>query len=512
MARRSWYSGLWARAGTRDAAAAFLVWAFCTAVVFWALQARGPLLADVDSLYHYQVASLIRESPPWVDITWLPFTVLGARGPDHHWLFHLLVAPLTALGHDARSLDLASAIVAGAVPAALTPMLRRAAVPFAALLALLALFASDALPFRFAGLRAQALALVFMVATLFAMARRRHIAIAVIAFLFTESYHGAVILGLFAVVSLAAQWICERRFDLRIVTAAALGVFAGLLLSPWFPRNISYLVFHTVFKTGSSDPFLVGTEWLRPPISLLVGGSIVAHAVLASAMAVAALLRARGVAVRPRSDTVAAWVVTAIFLAMNATAWRFVEYYAPFAIVSAGLLLRDAFAAAPAAGTLRRASAAGLVACLAWSVPHGAHVLAIAPGERFDAFADFMRYVDANDPAPMVFNTRWSDFQHMVFWSRRARYAAGLDGNYLRYGDPRRFALWHAFATGERLGRHDNAAAIRDAFGAGWIVVSSTQPELADNLAQDDGAELAMARPGSGWLFRIRGAGDAQRR
>jgi hypothetical protein len=476
----------------------------CASAFFIMLHALGPAVADVDSLYHYQVATLMRERLSWVDISWLPFTVLGEHGPDHHMLFHALVAPLTALGHDQRGLEIASAVIGAAVPAAMLPLLRRAGVPFALFFALATMFASEAAPFRYIGLRAQTLALVFMVAALFAMAWRKPAWLGVIAFLFTEAYHGAVILGLFLVATLAVQWLYERRLDLRLVTATAVGVFAGLVLSPWFPANVGYLIFHTVFKTGVDDPFLVGTEWLRPALSFFLGKAIVAHAVLASGLAAIAITRPAHARPRIAQDTFVACILAAVFGAMTATSWRFVEYYGPFAVIASGLLWRDALRQRADSPRLRWAPLAVTLLALAWGIPRGAAAMQEGPSERFDAFADFMRYVDAHDADPMVFNTRWSDFQHMVFWSRRARYVAGLDGNYLRFGDAARWGLWYAFATGARLDRHDNAQAIARTFGARWIVVSATQPGLADNLARDAGAELAMARPGSGWLFEIK--------
>lgn len=481
-----------------------LLWIACSLAVYAVLQDRAPLIEDLDALYHYRVAELIRAHGPWIDISWLPFTVLGDRGPDHHWLFHLLIAPLTAFGHDERGLDIASAVVAGAVPAALYPLLRWAAVPRAPLFAALALFCTTALPFRFAGLRAQALALVFMFAAMFAMARRRALLAAVVAFLFTESYHGAVILGLILAATWCGQWACRERPSFELLPAVAVGVFAGLLLSPWFPRNISYLIFHTVFKTGSDDVFLVGIEWLKPPARLFWGASALAHATLLAGAATLLWKRARGEAPGPRPDTVTALILTAVFFAMNWRSWRFVEYYAPFAVVTAGLLLRDSGLAAGPGRIAGRAVAATLSAALAVGAWTGLDSLREGTGETFGAFSGFMRYVEAHDASPMVFNTFWSDFQQMVFWSDRARFVAGLDGNYLRFGDPARFGLWYDFSKGRRLDRTDNAQEIARAFGARWIVVSRLQPQLADNLYQDPHAELVMARPDSGWLFRVR--------
>jgi hypothetical protein len=491
----------------RAALAMAAVFVACAAGFHALLAQLGPYVADVDGLYHYRVSELILHHGPWVDITWLPYTVLGERGPDHHWLFHLLVAPLTALGHDQRSLMLAAALVGAAMPVAVWPILKRAGVPFALGFALAMMFASDSLPLRFLGLRTQSLAIVFMVAALFAMAWGRAAWVGVISFLFTESYHGAVILGLFLVATLAAEWILERRVTFKLVTATAIGVFAGLLLSPWFPRNVSYLIFHTVFKTGVSNAFLVGAEWLPPAASFLLEGDAVAHGMLALGLAALVVTRPSGAWPRIGRDTLAACMVSAVFLAMNAQSWRFTEYYAPFAVVTSGLLLRDAARQYDGhVARVRAVAIAAIVAALAWGIPRAVGIMTPGPGkfERYDLFASFMRYIDTHDAHPMVVDTRWSDFQHMVYWSDRARYAAGLDGNYLRFGDPQRYATWYAFSTGAWLDRKDNARRLGDAFGAGWIVVHSSQPALAQNLRADPDAELVMTDRDGGWLFRLR--------
>jgi len=466
---------------------------------------EAPYLPDVDTLYHFKVARLILERGPWVDIDWLPFTVLGEHGPDHHWLFHLLVAPLTAWGQGLREVQVACAVAAAAMTAALHLFLRRAGVPWAALFAVAAMFASEDLPFRFLMLRAQDLAVVFMVASMFLMAWRRSLGVGIVAFAFTESYHGAVILATILAATLAVQAWHERRITPRLVTAVAGGVFAGLLLSPWFPRNVSYLVFHTVFKTASTDPALVGGEWLRPTLELFLRANAPAHALLLSGLA--ALVLARRAGVRPAQDTLTSLVLTLVFGAMTFfMAGRFIEYYGPFAAVTAGLLWRDAHAArAVPSLPWRVALPLVLSAILAYGVPRSAALVERAANARYDESRAVMAYVDEHDPRPMVFNARWSDFQQLVFWSDRSRYVAGLDGNYLRFGPvPARYALWHEIASGEANTRHDNAARIRATFGARWIVLAFYQDELARALAADPDASLVMHRPGEGWLFEIK--------
>jgi hypothetical protein len=472
------------------------------AFAFHAMLARSDLLMDPDALYHFKIARLILERGPWVDVSWLPFTVLGEHGPDHHWLFHLLISPLTLLGSDLDALAWAAAIVGAFVPAALLPMLARAGVPWPALFALAAVAASELMPARFLMLRAQNLALVFMVAALFTLASRRVLWTGIVAFLFKQAYHGAVILGLLAVATLAAHGLVNRRVDIRPALAAAAGVALGLLASPWFPANVDYLIFHTFFKVATGNPELVGTEWYRVPIFLLVQESWPAHALFALGIAAVVAMRPAGTPPRLAPDTLACVAMTLAFLAMYHFAWRFVEYYAPFAVISSGLLLRDANRQRAFETTERRVLAGALAALVAFGIASGMARMKEGMRFRFDAYADMMRRVDAQDPNPMVFNTHWPDFVRLFYWSERARFVAGLDGHYLLHGDAKRFALWYAIRTGPMNESGNMARVIRESFGAGWVVVPPGHEPIAQALARDPNAKLEM-RTRDGWLFRL---------
>jgi len=482
---------------------ALALFAGCAVAFYAILEATGPDPLDIDALFHYKVASLILRHGPWVDISWLPFTVLGEHGTDHQWFFHLLIAPLTVLGTSVHAVNAAAAIAGAAMPAAMLPFLRRAAIPWAPAVALAMMCGADLLPGRYISLRAQDIAVVFMVAMLFALAWRRLAWVGVIAFLFTQSYHGAVTLGMLLATVLGAQVVAERRPQWSAITAIAAGVMLGLLASPWFPRNVGYLIFHTVFKTTDVVPDLVGSEWLPIPPKVLLVTALPAHILFLSGVAAWLLAWRRGERPPVRTDTLAAMVLTAAFLAMALFAWRFVEYYAPFAVLAAALMWRDTNAASRAAGRTRLAASVALAVALAWGGVHG--VLAIAraqPRTPFTAYAEMVRYIEAHDPHPMVFNTRWPDFQSLVFWTTSARYVAGLDGHYLLFGDAQRFRVWYQVARGEADDRDDNMRRVAATFGARWAIVAAAQPDIAASFARDRAARLVL-KDRDGWLFEL---------
>jgi hypothetical protein len=491
--------------GPRTALWMAATFAACAAL-FYAMLAAQPGVLDIDGMYHFKVARLIRERGPWVDISWLPFTVLGGHGPDHEWLYHALLAPFTWLGEDLRALQLTAAIACAAVPAALLGLLRGANAPFAPAFALAAVASNVVLPGRFLTLRTETLAVILMAAALFALARRRAVLAGAIAFVFMQAYHGAVILAPMVAIALAVQLWRERRVSLRPLLAVTVGLFAGLLASPWFPDNVRFLVFHVFFKAAAGMPELAGTEWLPMSAPALLLHGWVGHLLLASGLAAAAV--AARTAPRPflGEDTLAAVALAFLLLAMYRFAWRFAEYYGPFCAISAALLWRDALRGRSLARASRGALGFALAALAAVGLVQGNDRIQAAKSgdpDPFEAFAGMIAYVEAHDPAPMVFDTRWSDFQQMVYWAKNARFVAGLDGHFLLYGDPKRFQAWYAIATGATASRTDNAQRIRETFGARWVVVSRDYPFALPALSNDPGARLVMERP-EGWLFDLR--------
>jgi len=364
--------------------------------------------------------------------------------------------------------------------------------------------------YRFLLLRGQDLAVPMMIAILFGMLAKRRAWCAVGAFLFMEGYHAAVILGLFCVIVAAVQWHEERRIDVRTLLSVFYGVVLGLVLSPWFPENVRYLLFHTVFKVAKADHAsfeLIGHEWALLTWPQLAVDSWPAHAIFAGALIAGALLALRG-RLRFSRESIAFCAVTLVFLAMyKESGWRFVEYYVPFAVLTAGLIWRDAWLAAPEARPVRGAPAVVAAVCAAVALPAGVNrVTGWNHTVRLETWRPQMQYVMAHDPAPMVFDSAWWDYVVLFFQAPDAKYAAGLDGHFLKLGDPDRFRLWYSIVSGERNDDPAIASTIHDRFAARWAIIPRDQLALGRALYASPDARLAMQTL-EGWLFELKGAG-----
>jgi hypothetical protein len=446
--------------------------------------------ADFDGHYHLKVVQWIAHQGLWADIRWLPFTVLGENGPDHHWLWHVALLPFTLIPDPGQALAWAAAANAAAAAAAIAFVLRLLGVPAAPLFALLAFCAGEAMPYRMLMLRAQNVALVFMFLAFWAMVQRRWILLGVLSFLFMGSYHAAVILLPMACI----VFLTDVKQSYRAVIAVVAGLTAALVISPWFPQNVGYLMFHTLFKAASpqdasSLSSLVGSEWYPASARQILLESWPAHAALLLGAAALAVRR-----IRPRAETIAACVLSLLFLGMYGHAVRFAEYYIPFAVLASALAIRDAMGG-PSAG-LRVAVAAFLLAALPTGLA-GAMPARVMPADHLEQVSAKLN--ELGQGGEMVFNSSWPDFMALVWWADRFRYINGLDGHYLAYQDPARFAIWLALSGG---GVEDPATVIRLVFGARYAVIARQHAVLAAQLEASAGARLLVASP-EAWLFEI---------
>jgi hypothetical protein len=475
-----------------------------TALAFrWQLGRWNGFL-DYDGHFHLRMAQWIAHLGGWADIPWLPYTVLGERGPDHEWLWHVTLVPYTWLSDANEGLAWGAAINGALVPATLSFVMRMLGIPAAPLFALLAVTAGTLMPYRLMMLRAQNAAIIFMVLALWAMAKQRYRLLALVAFAFMESYHAAVVMVPIAFLGCAVQSAAEKRLALAPLAAVAAGLALGLLVSPWAPRNLEFLFFHVLYKTqlplhGEQISSLISTEWYPPPLQTLLLQSWPAHLLLAGATTALAVRAWRTREFPGGRDTVLAVCIAFLSLALYAKAVRFAEYYVPFCALAAGLAARDLWR--PSVRHARAQMAAAAAAALL-----GASVGVTALGRIAIADPDHLAEVgralnERGRPGEMVFNSSWVDFTALVWWADSFRYVNGLDGHFLAFRDPARFVVWQSLIENTVAG--DPASLMRVAFGARFAVIAPQHAALARRLQESPAAVLRVASP-DGWLFEIR--------
>ena len=474
----------------------------------WLLSA-APGVYDPDSYYHFLVSRELAAGRLWFDIPWLPFTVLGEAGVDHHWLWHLLFAPFGWINDPQVSLHLALVAGFALVPLGITLFLQLAGVRYAALWALLALVLAEIVVGRLLMLRAQNLALLLALFTLLALYQRKLWLLFLLGFVFMASYHGAVILAAVGGLYVVWRWLGEDKLDWMPPLLLAAGVLAGLVITPWPGENIEYLLFHTLYKTGAGVPGMAGTEWASLSPLLLLREAWLGHLLLLGC----GIAWCRGaeseknLLPRLRSrcrGSLASFslLVCLLFLGLSFSAWRFLEYYAPLAGVTAALMWHER--AAHAGRQWLRFQPALLVCLLIVGVVLSS--LRLSNAQRYDAtdFAEIVTYLELNAASgEVVVNSHWPDFPLLLWPGGKLRFVAGLDGSYLAFADPARFALWWNLAARDPGGQEELPALVGGAFNSRWVVVNRGHVPLYDKLSASAGAELVTEAQG-GWLFRLK--------
>lgn len=469
------------------------------------LIAPDHLLPVHDGLFHFLVAENISPSSPWFNIPWLPYTVLGAQGPDHQWFWHLLISPFTWFEDRVLGLKLAIAFYFAAVPTAIYCFCVRQKIPWPLLWALLGVTAALVAQ-RYALLRTQNLAVIFILLAITAILERRYILLGATAFAYMLSYHGAIILLPISGLACLIFTLQQRQLVFLPLLVSCIGILFGLVLNPWFPQTIEYLLFHTLYKMGNVLQAGVGQEW--EPLSFVALLQQCWDSLLPLIILLALFIQQfRAKTKIPRE----LWLLLGLvimFLVLYKFAWRFREYFVPICAVFCGLLLRETIdELQPKLKTLLLVVLIGLCMTSGWRSLNEYQKTQLSPNDYFALRGGYLQ--NHAGEGDVVFNTDWGDLPQMIWWAPQTVYVTGLDAHYLAYENPELFNLWMQVGfTGLPEGG-DPIAVLQQEFDARWVVISTFifkyghALELYNFLIQDPRAVL-RATDRQGWLFELK--------
>ena len=457
-------------------------------VVLAGLQFSTPNLIGNDSYFHIRYAEIVREAgvrgfpPPF---PWLPLTILAPdRFADHHMLYHVLLTPFT-LGDLRLGGKLAGVAGAVAFVGAFVWLLRRERVPVPGLV-LLALGASSAdLLFRLNMTRVQALSLVCLLAGFHCALAGRTRALALIGCLYAWLYDGFPLLLLPVGATVAADLVVARRLRPAIAVAALVGIAVGVVVNPYFPEYLHFIVHHVGDKALPGEAVRVGREWFPyDPASLLANA-------LPSILYVAfgiAVLGADGL--RRDRRALAALLVSVVFLVLTLGSKRFIEYFAPTATLFA------AFAGAPLVAALacrRRAAVGAVLAAVAAANVAGVGWTLVQKRDEtpHDRYAAAAMYVARNaPPGAMLCTTDWDDFPWLYFHNVESTYLVGLDPTYLRDRFRDAYWQWVDIAQGA-VPEPSRLLATR--FPCAYMMSDREHTAFLEQAARDPGLEEVLA-------------------
>ncbi|MGI8735468.1 MAG: hypothetical protein ACR2LM_19460 [Pyrinomonadaceae bacterium] len=480
----------------------FVAGAIVIGVVFWRLQfsTQAICCGDFDGYYHIKWSRLLWEGlrhgnfPPL--FSWLPLTTLNSRDyVDHHLLFHIFQIPFTfadlRLGAKVASIIFASLAVLACYWLLLKFRIRYAFIWLLALLACSAPFL-----FRINMAKAPPLAIIYLVAGIFLLFKKKYWPLVPLAFVFALTYDMVVLLILAACFWVIVIAWTERRFEWRPLVWVLLGTAAGFVINPYFPHNLQLFCEHLRIKLTPSDfSTKVGQEWYPYNSWEFIGNSVVACV----AMLIGYLAFDPGDRKRAHHPLFFLLFATALMI-MTARWKRIAEYWPPFAVMFAAFSLQPWIAGARSAFTnlptdvmdelqpfldrdelaissqederavLWRTIIIAVIAVVlgfAFALNLRVTMVDIGTSERHDYFRAGAGWMRANvPPGELIFNTDWDDFPRLFYFDPTHRYVSGLDPTYLFDKDPALSKLYDRVTLGEEA---DPGPLVRDRFGARYV-------------------------------------------
>lgn len=452
-------------------------------IVMSFIQFGGRAILDNDGFYHIRWAAMLRQSFPHLPpFKALPLTSLNERDyVDHHYLFHALLTPFT-LGDLRTGAKLAAVIFSSLGLTSLFALLVSNGVRFRWLWLAPLVASSEPFLYRMSMTRAPALSLAMLGAGAYLILKRKHALLAVLSFAFVWLYSLFPLILAFALAHAVAVYLAERRMELKAFIYSLVGVAAGMVINPYFPKNVTLFWNHVWMKTTSNYPVSVGVEWYPYETWVIVGGSALAFAIFFIAL-IGFDWRNRVEDLKPLFFL----MVATMFLVMALKSRRFIEYWPPFAVVFAAFTFNgriERLSRISFSRSLDRTLAAVMAAVVLLVSIAAMETTIFQAREDVKSEQDPFAYQGAGEwlrahtPAgAMVFNTDWDDFPMLFYYSPDNAYAAGLDPTYLYDSDA---DLWKHY---ERitLGKEKNPAPIiREQFGAEYIFTDNQHTAFLD--------------------------------
>ena len=493
----------------------FVVGAIAIGLIFWQLQFSTDAICcgDFDGYYHIRWTRELWASiksnafPP--AFPWLPLTTLNPKDyVDHHLLFHIIQIPFAAVSNPRLGAKIASAFFGGLAVLSCYWLLFRYRIRYPLVWLVGLLGCSAPFLFRMNMAKAPPLAIVFLVIAVHLFFQRKYALLLPLALVFTWTYDLFVLLIMATVFWVVTIAITEGRFEWRPLVFVLAGCAAGLIINPYFPKNLLQLAEHMKIKLTVSDfDTKVGSEWYPYDSWEFLGNSAVA----CIAMFVGYVTLEPSERRRAHYPIFFLLLSTALMI-MTARWKRIAEYWPPFAVLFASFTLQpwlegyrpyltrlpkevleelkpflDREGMPPPKKErdfrdLLRTIAMSVLALILsgfLSMNLRSTMREIGQSESHDHYRAGAEWLRANvPPGQIIFNTDWDDFPRLFYYDSSHYYVSGLDPSYLYEKNPDLSRHYERIT----LGQEENLAEIiRDRFGARYVFSDNNHHDFFEN-------------------------------
>jgi hypothetical protein len=454
------------------------------------IQFGTPDLPDNDGFYHIKLAWLMRAESLKPEFDWLPLTILNAdEFYDHHFLYHVALMPFT-FGDLLAGAKWSAVIFAAFAFLAVWYLFHSQQIPAAWIWALGLLAVSTPFLYRMSVTRAQSLSVGVLALGLAWLLNGNYKRLATLSFLYVWMYDAFPLLFALAFLYVLSILLTEHRLELRPLAWVGGGLLAGLVINPYFPENLIFTYHHLLPKLLDATSTSVGNEWYPYNTEQILNNSPLALAAFAGG-ALALGLSGRKIDAR----TTVTFLAALLFGLMFFKARRFIEYFAPFALVFAAFAWAPLFQAElqNIVGSGKnifnllktRLLHAGLIILvgigMVLSIP--AARKQVAGSKPYHLYANASEWLVQNtERGERVFNTDWDDFPRLFFYNTHNIYMLGLDPTYMQLYDTDLYDEWVAITRGDV---DQPSQSILKRFSARYVHTDLNHEDFLDQAAKD---------------------------
>lgn len=459
---------------------------FLISFVFFALfEFKGtmPLFSGEDSFYHVGMAKYISSHGIPQTFPYLNFTIINDKFVDHQLLFHLLLVPFIKLFGENIGPKLMNILFISLTFSLIFLIFRHYKLKLAALYSALILFTMPCdFYFRMAFIRVQGVALFLMTLSYYFILKNNCIALLITSFFFVWLYGGSVFLPALIVIYIISEALSGEKIDWKIILYGISGFALGIIINPYFPKNIFFL-YSQIFQTGIGAKPYSGGEW-RPydtwywttisiiPIVIFFGSILFSLA--------------RNIKIDARKLTLLLFSFFMLLLQWKSK--RFVEYWPFFASVT-GILLIGQYFEKSMEGMKRNANIilfSTMASILVFIITIKASV-EITQGYKdtktpinASATKQVNDYLIANsESGQIIFTDDWDVFPFYFFFNQKNYYIVGLDPEFMNLYSHTLYEEYSKISSGNDT---ENLERIKEDFNSSWVLVGKDHPNFKRNL------------------------------
>lgn len=472
-------------------------------------------IADPDSFYHIKMAILMSRYGIIHDFPYLPFTVLQNIFIDHHLLYHLLLVPFVAIWQPIIGAKILQVLMASTIILVFYLILLKLKIKFPLFFSLV-LLVSPAFVFRMSLIKAQPLSIIILLIGLLLIIKRKSLLLALLSFIYVWTYGGWVFLPVVCLIfvftdathfqkensSILRNAICFiKSFVIKLfsskniflVGSCWLGALAGLVINPYFPRNINFYLIQTFqipFTAGNK--IILGTEWHH-----------ISQITFLTSLLLPLILICLGIVMtctyKPKLDLKSKFLLalTLIFILATFKSQRNVEYLTPITLMASAMIITISMATSKFSedAAVFRQKIMPFVRLKIWALfiilisltclcATAINVKFVLGKARFDSFEQASKFIASrSQPGDIIYHSSWDQFPALFYFNDQNRYVSGLDPTFLYSSNPLLYEKMTDLSYGKRKEEAYNI--IKDDFHAKYIFTASRWTKFIETVEND---------------------------